>query len=454
MGIRLQMKAKMRRGTKLDKTANTYFEHRWKKFMKLGQCTVRRTQSGRDLDKHITRLWKVDGEVFVRKVPGFDNANRLAYQILDPMACPIDLVKINQDNGNRIDSGIELDAWNAPVAYWFKAGSSTDWQTYEAVDPTTPGAKYIRIPAAEIDHIYAEEFVNQLRGFPFGQAAIQSIYTLGGYFYTELTAADAASRKMGFYKPPAGFDLYEGRDDEEDPDEGEATNSEKDAGPRQLEIMEEAEPATFSILPDGWGFEGYDPNHPVGNFDPFVKAQKRNIANGLDVAYNIFANDLVGVNFSSIRQGVLDERDAWMDDQQFLIEHWKDGQIAEWLAIQLLLPDSPYLPQDFERLNDPRWNPKRWPWVDPKKDAEAAKLQRDLGAKAPQQIASEQGNDWEENMELFRAAIEQMAPMMALVSSMKQLADGMTPERSAELVDTLRDAVGGDDDEKSNENEE
>jgi lambda family phage portal protein len=423
-GFRLQSKVKMQRGGKLDAPANEFLEKFWKRFQASGQCTTRRRGSGRGLDKLIVRSLKVDGEVFLRRVPGFRNEARLAYQLLDPIACPVDLEAVRP--GRRIRMGVELDEWDAPLAYWFRAGSAGD-NRFEALNPTNPGERYIRIPADEILHLYYEEFPGQLRGFPFGQAAMQNIYTLGGYFYTELTAADAGARKMGFYKPPAGTQ-FGGREDTAEAVEGEDTTG---TGAKQMEILEQAEPATFGVLPDGWDFMEYNPQHPAGNFAPFVQAQKRNIANGLDVAYNIFANDLVGVNFSSIRQGIVDERDAWMDDQQFLIEEWKTHQFEDWLGMLLLLPATPYDPADFDRLNAPRWSPHRWPWVDPSNDADAKLKMLTMGATTPQKIASEQGEDFDENVEQIQAALEAMAPLQQILQLMQSLQSALKPVQPA-----------------------
>lgn len=430
-GFRLQAKVKMQRGDKLDTTANTFLEAKWKGFMGVKQCTTRRKGSGRSLDKLIVRSLKVDGEVFIRRVPGFRNAARLAYQVLDPLACPVEM---NIDRaGLRVRQGIELDEWDAPRAYWFLAGSGHDSTRFETVHPTLPGQRYVRIPAEEIIHIFVEEFPGQLRGFPFGQAAMQNIYTLGGYFYTELTAADAGSRKMGFYKPPKGFQ-FDGRQDG-DPEnaedvEGEA-GEDTGTGAKQVEILEQAEPAHFGVLPDGWEFEEYNPQHPAGNFDPFVKAQKRNIANGLDVAYNIFANDLVGVNFSSIRQGIVDERDAWMDDQQFFIEEWKSVQWLDFLGMLLLQPSTPYSVLDLDRLNAVKWSAHRWPWVDPNNDADSKLKMLSMGATTPQKIAAEQGEDFEENIEQIQVALEAMEPLREIVQLMQSMQTALKQKPAA-----------------------
>lgn len=418
-GIRMRMTAHLANG-KIDHAANTLLEERWRDFCRNGNCTANRRKSMRDLQKLIVRCWRIDGEVFLRRLPNFRNRHRYAFQLLDPAACPLDLNFITAD-GRRVVMGIELDEWNAPLAYYFHARSRSDDGMGQYYDPiycpaeTVGGDAYVRLPASEINHLYDEEFVEQLRGFPFGQAAMQEINLLGGYFYSELVAADAASRKFGKLINHSIGNNYGGRDGK--------------TAERPQTISTEV--GTVDVLFGDWKFEMYDPQHPVGNFPPFVKALNRKIANGLDVAYNGFANDLESVNFSSMRSGLLDERDAWMDQQQTIIDNVLAVEFERWLEIQLLMPDFRYGPAAFERLNKADWLPRRWQWVDPSKDAQANLLQLAMGATTPQDIAANLGNDFEDNVEKIKEAVQQFAPVREYVGLAQQMQQTFSTEQES-----------------------
>ena len=56
----------------------------------------------------------------------------------------------------------------------------------------------------------------------------------------------------------------------------------------------------------------------------------------------------------------------------------------------------------YEYLNKPEWKPRRWPWVDPLKDIQASVLSIRAGVNSPQNIAAEQGRD-------FNVVIEEIA---------------------------------------------
>jgi lambda family phage portal protein len=431
-GIQLQMGAKLKSG-EVDKYANDYYEHEYRFFCEVGQCTTDGKLSMRDLDNLNIRTWRIDGEVFLRRILGFPNEAGIAYQILDAAACPTDY---NRDlpNGNRIEMGVEFDKWDRPLAYWFRSGPASPGMGFTPVfGPANNAQQMVRIPADEINHIFTTEFPGQVRGFPFGQAAMQTIYTLGGYFYTELVAADAASRKMGFLISPEGGG-HGGR------------GMDKNGNQKSVEVSLEA--ASLDVVPHGTDFKAFDPQHPAGNFPPFVKEQKRNIANGLDVAYNIFANDLENVNFSSIRAGIIDERDVWLGNQTFYIEHVKIPETRHWLRMQLLTKKSPYNVSAYRRLSRYKFIGRRWPWVDPTKDAQASILQIAQGATSPQAVAANLGTDFDDNIAQTEIAVQKMAPLMEYVEILTKLQNvlDVSPNSDKKTDEAEKTAKGKTDD--------
>jgi len=103
------------------------------------------------------------------------------------------------------------------------------------------------------------------------------------------------------------------------------------------ELLIEAEGGVFQELPPGAEGKPFTSQYPSGEFAPIHKAMLRGAGAGMGVSYVSFANDLEGVNFSSIRQGVLDERDHWMDLQEWLIETLIDRCYQSALQPSLLL---------------------------------------------------------------------------------------------------------------------
>jgi len=218
---------------------------------------------------------------------------------------------------------------------------------------------------------------SQTRGLPWMHAAMTRLNMLGGLQEAELVASRISAAKGGFYTSQRGEE-YTGDDSE-------------DGSP-----IQEVEPGIFETLPQGWGFQPFDPQHPTTAFPAFVKSLLQGISSGLDVSYNYLANDLEGVNYSSIRAGVIDERDVWRDLQSYIIEHFLQPVFNVWLEMSLL-SGAVNLPfAKIEKFKRVKFQPRGWQWVDPEKDMQAKILAMNSGLDTGADIAAEQGKDLEE----------------------------------------------------------
>jgi capsid protein len=123
------------------------------------------------------------------------------------------------------------------------------------------------------------------------------------------------------------------------------------------------------------------------------------------VSYHSLANDLEGVNFSSIRSGTIEERDRWAADQRWFIDAFLRPVYLAWLQQALLsgavvLPNGTALPASrLARYNAHEWQGRRWDWVDPRKDMEAKTMAVRAGLVSPQILAAQMGQDFEDVLE-------------------------------------------------------
>jgi capsid protein len=146
----------------------------------------------------------------------------------------------------------------------------------------------------------------------------------------------------------------------------------------------------------GMDFKAVDFQHPNGAFGDFNKAVLRGVASGLGVSYNTLANDLEGVNYSSIRAGLLDEREEYKTHQSFIIDHLCRPVFFAWLE-QALLTDTLNLPAEkMDKFNAAEFRGRRWQWVDPLKDVQANITSIEAGLKSRRQVVSEMGGDFED----------------------------------------------------------
>ena len=369
---------------KPDTLANAAIEQAWYNWGKRGVADVSGRMCFADLCRVIATDVARDGEALVRILRGSDAGNPfgLSLQVIDAARLATNINRPASDGRNAIVMGVEVNGFGRAVAYWVRLGS-----LYQAES----------IPAEDLLHLYLPERAEQTRGMPWTHSAMLRLHNLKGYEEAAIINARVGAAKMGFFVTPdgTGKEMSDGATDEG-------------------EFVHEIAAGEFGVLPAGYDFKSFDPTYPHQQFADFVKANLRGIAAGLDVAYNGLANDLEGVNYSSIRAGVLEERDQWMVLQSWFIESFLEPVFAEWLPLAMLnqvivMPNGSALPvAKIDKFKAHEWQGRRWSWVDPQKDIEAARLAVQSGVASPQQIAAQQGQDIEDVLDAI-AAFEAMA---------------------------------------------
>lgn len=372
-GIKLQSQAKMLRGGKPDKALNAAIEEAFAEWGKKDNCTTSTRLSWVDAQRRFITTLARDGEVLIRLRYSSANQYGFALQFLDVGWLDEVYSGENPATGNRIVMSVEIDDDEKPVAYWLTPPADQ----YSDPNVTRQKSHRTRVPANEIIHEFLpdeSEDDTATRGIPWTHAAALKVKVLDGYEEAELVAARVGACKGGFLTPPADKQ-YEG----DEPDLA----------------IEEVEPGMIQELPPGYGWQSYDPTHPNQNYPAFIKACLRSIASGLGVSYNSLANDLEGVNYSSIRAGLLEERDVWRALQQFTVEHFCEPIFKAWLESAWLSGQLDIGLADLRRVRV-RFQARGWQWVDPLKDTNASILAIQNNLATRSDILAEQGEDFEE----------------------------------------------------------
>lgn len=384
-GIRLQAKVQNGQGLP-DRKNNQAIEAAWKRWCRKGNCTADGRLSFAQVQRLYVETWAVDGEALLRILPGFDNEFGFAVQLLDTDQLDHEFNRVAEDGKNEVRMGVEVDRWGRPVAYHIWDGHPTAYGAHRR--------KRVRVPAEQIIHDFTPDRPGQTRGVTAYAPILFRAKMLDGYEEAAVVGARAGATNMGFFKPdPETYHVGV-----ESPDE---------------DLPFEAEPGTFKRLPVGVDFVDYNPNQPTTSFSEFDKAMLRSIAAGLDVGYVTMTGDLEGVNYSSIRQGKLDERDAFRVLQHALVESVLDRLYPEWMKWArttgaLVLPS-----YSVERWHAHEWQPRGWDWVDPLKDMQANREAVALRVTSRTRICAERGIDFEEVLAEL-AAEEALATQMGV----------------------------------------
>ena len=381
-GVTLQVKARNDNGA-MDNLGNDQIEIAWKRWGRMGQCSVDGKISWVDAQRLFIENLVRDGEVLVRLVK-YPNDFGFALEFIESDLLDEEY-NVTLPNGHRIRMGVELDSFNRPIAYHLftahPGDNSTMWM----------GKSYNRIPADKMIHAFLPERAMQTRGAPWMSPVIADLKMLNGYREAELVAARVGASKMGFFTSPTGDGFT--------PDDTD----------NKVPIME-AEPGTFHQLPDGVQFQQFDPTHPTTAFADFEKAILRGIASGLGVSYTSLANDLEGVSYSSIRQGALEDRDQWKIIQDFLIQHFVEPVYRAFLLAVMQGAVINIPASRFDKFAESTvFRARGFQWVDPLKEMNASVVGLQNGLLSMQDIANQQGRDVEEIFDQIQAEKEMAA---------------------------------------------
>lgn len=375
-GIRLRAKVPMKKGKKLNAKLNVLIEQLFRQWGRPENCTIQGNMSWKFAQNFIgENKWR-DGEIFVRRRIA-NNKFNFALQFLDPDQLDTNYYLMQMQNGNVIRMGVEMNPDGRPVAYHF-------WDRHPAEWSVSPKNR-IRIPAEEIIHLYTPSRVMQTRGVSDMASSLLTMHMKGQYDMAEIVAARIAAAKMGFFEKQATDAEYDGAERDED-----------------RNVKMKMNPGTIETLPDGLTFKPWDPQHPTSQYPAFTKMLTRLIGAGMDVSYETLANDREGVNYSSIRAGLLDDRDSWRYWQNYFAEMLCDRVMAWFLEacwLSGLLP-SDVSPDDL--VDHMEWTGRAWAWIDPLKDMQANVLAIENGIVTRTEQLASVGNDFEETMETFK----------------------------------------------------
>ena len=375
-GFRLQARVMDDNNRQADGLANDAIEAAFREWS--AACDITGTMTLADVCETLVGALPTDGEILVRKITGPAAGNRfnIALELID-----VDRIDTTHTemlaNGARVIMGVEQDATGRTVALHLYQQHPND------IAASTQRRK-VRVPVSELIHRFRVDVPGQARGVPWMAPGMLSLHHLGGFMLSALLAAEHGANHYGFFRTPDGAPPV----GDEEGDDGKTILT--------------SQPGTFDTLPPGVEFTPFDSKYPEQNFGPFVKSVLQRIASGWRVAYHSLANDLEGVNFSSIRSGTLEERDRWAADQRWFIGAFLEPLYAAWLQQALLsgaivLPTGNALPASkLAKFSAHEWQGRRWDWVDPKADMEAKTLGVRAGLIAPQTLAAQMGQDFED----------------------------------------------------------
>lgn len=319
----------------------------------------------------IARRLVVDGECFTAFV--HDERGALLLRLMDCEQVS-GAYHTELAGGVRIVAGVEFDALGRRAAYHC-------WRQRPGL-PIATSLELVRLSAGDVCHIFRPETPGQVRGVSWFAPVLLRLADLDSAHDAQLMRQKIAALLAGFIIDPNGeAGGFEGRDDG-------AGNLDGGLEPGTLKVLQPGQDIRFSD-PAAIGQEAVD----------FLKVTAREIAAGLGVPYEQLTGDLSGVNYSSIRAGLVEFRRRVEAIQhnilvyQFCRPVWRRFVTTEILAGRL---DAPGFERDPEPYLAANWLPPKCDWVDPLKDAQAEIAAINAGLMSRRQAVAARGYDLEQ----------------------------------------------------------
>ncbi|MTH95722.1 phage portal protein [Roseibium sp. RKSG952] len=328
------------------------------------------------LQAMVAREMFVAGECFVRLRPR---------QLRDRLTVPLQLQLLQSEmlpfektgtaaNGNRIRCGIEFDRIGRRAAYHFRRRHPGDSTDHGDVLPET-----VRVPAADVLHVYRPVDAGQIRGLPHIAPAMVRLFLLDQYDDAELDRKKTAAMFAGFITKTAPEDPVMG-ETAEDPD-GAAIAS--------------LEPGTLQVLLPGEDVRFSSPADVGGGYEAFQYRTLLAVAASLGLPYHLVTGDVRQANYSSLRAELVEFRRRIGQLQHGVIAHQLCRPVwRRWLETAAL--SGAVQPGDLDAAQPVQWIPPRWDWVDPLKDIQAQVLAMEAGITSRRKVVEATGYDIEE----------------------------------------------------------
>jgi lambda family phage portal protein len=359
-GVGVQSKVAL--GNVPDDKTNRAIETRWKEWTQTVKFNEAVRKALRSAARDGDSIWLHDSKA------GVYAFRQMEGDLLDD--------KFNEayaETKNEVRMGVELDGAGDVIAFHVLGRHPGEWTNY-AYNPMTRQ----RIPADKAILVARTTRIGQTRGIPWTAPVLMACRQLSAYEEAEIVAKRIASSKMGFYKTTVP-DSFGGEED------------------AQRNLISEVQPGIMEELPPGCDVVPFDLKHDGASYAQFTKDYRRKIAAGLNVNYNLLASDLEGVNYSSIRAGVQEDREHFMAVQEWLIATLIRPVFEKWLEIELAAGRIPGKGiKDFAAVNRPEFKPRRWGYVNPMQDVQAKVVAIKNRLSSHRQEISEMGGDVED----------------------------------------------------------
>ena len=348
----------------------------WKRWCKARNCDLTAQQNLTEMLRMIVERKKIDGGILIHKVYTAGGVVPLCLQILE--VDELDEAAMTPENSeNRVVGGIEYDRYRRPQYFHIRQ---------YAIDGYTE-MKSIAIPAKDIIFYYTKRRPSQIREMSDMAPVLTRIRDANEL----ITAASVRARIV------ACFGIAIKRVQNVLGGIGRNQNRSEADGEKVSYKGKTITPGMILEMNPGEEVDPIDPKGGSEDASGMLRMLQRQIGAALGLSYEASSRDMSQSNYSSARQGLIEDNETYAEEIDRIIEIL--DEIYESFVISAVLSDALTIP-DFwdhkERYFAHDWARAPKPWIDPLKEANANRIAVQSGQKTFQQIAAENGHDWKE----------------------------------------------------------
>ena len=370
---------------------NEQIEAAWRKWCKRRNCDVTETQSLMQMSRMAVERKKVDGGILFRKCymrGGIVPLRLQALEVdeLDPT------ITAPKHKGDRVVGGIEYNTYNKPVGFWIRQYSIDG---FAQVDP-------VYVPEKDMIFIFSKRRPSQIREMSDLAPTISRIRDANEFMTAVSVKERIAACLSVFIKktiPTTGIGGGIGRGNPADA-----------GGPRFSYEGKTVSPGMIKELNAGDEIQVVNPTGQATDAAQYVKLQQRLIGAGQGLSYEATSRDMSQSNYSSARQGIIEDEQTYIEDKELFIETFLDEVYESFVISGVLcglfdIPDF-WDPDKKEKYLSHEWVAAPKKWIDPLKETQAMKVAVQTGQKTFQQAAAENGQDWRRTIDDMAAVLE------------------------------------------------
>lgn len=355
-GFTLAMQIKNADGT-INDELDDEIEWAFSDFQKAENLTPSRNLDGIDFDMKVLKNLIRDGQCFIQIVKDSSSPFGVRFRPIDSMSVDMHKLQIMTETQNGIINGVQVNQDYRPIRYWMRKGYNGNYES----------GRLFTVPAEDIIHIYVQQFDDQVRGYPFIVASMETLKQLDDYNVAELIAAKIQSCQGIFYERTGNAPVGDFINQNQATDDG--------------TFLQELSPGVASVVPKGYSVKTLTPTHPNTDYNAFTKSLLRRVGAANGTCYNKLNKDYSDVNYSSLKQATIDENKQIEYWQQILIRQWKNVEFEIFLKNYLISESRSGLkPSQFQKyLHSYRFIPRVDPFTDPAKQVVAIEKKLQLG---------------------------------------------------------------------------